>query len=117
MGSMKGILSLTVDRRPQGPAILRVEGSVDLSTLKQFETAFQGVADVPYVVVDMAQMTYISSGGLGVLVKAKTDRARKKGDVVLVRPQTPVLNILKVLGLMDLFRVASSVEEALHIRD
>ena len=114
---MKGILSLTADRRPQGPAILRVEGSVDLSTLKQFEAAIQGIADVSYVVFDLALMTYISSGGLSLLVKAKSDRAPRKGDVVLVRPQTSVLNILKILGLMDLFRIASSVEEALHIRD
>ena len=117
MGSMKGVLSLTVERRPQGPAILRIEGSVDLSTLKQFEATLQGIADVSYVVVDLALMSYISSGGFSLLIKAKTERARQKGDVVLVRPQNSVLNILKILGLMDLFRIASSVDEALHVRD
>jgi len=31
-----------------------------------------------------------------------------------VRPQTPILNILKILGLTEVFRIASSVEEGLH---
>jgi anti-anti-sigma factor len=114
---MKGILALTADRRPQGQAVLRVEGSVDLSTLKQFEGAVQGLDGAAHLVVDLAHMTYISSGGLSVLIKAKSDRARKKGDVVLVRPQTSILNILTILGLVDFFRLASSVEEALHVRD
>ena len=45
---------------------------------------------------------------------AKTEREKRKGDVVLVRPQTPIVNIMKILGLFDVFRVCSSVEEALH---
>ena len=112
---MKGQLSLTVVPQPFGKAVLRVEGSVDLATFKPFEAAFQEFAKqkVRYIVVDMAQLTYMASSGFGVLIKAKTDCAQAKGDVVLVRPQTAILNILSVLGMMDLFRIASSVEEAL----
>jgi anti-anti-sigma factor len=113
---MKGKLSLSVGRRSEGKAILRVEGSVDPSTFKQFEATFRWLnrQGILYVVVDMSRMTYISSAGLSLLVKAKTERARKKGDVVLVRPQTPLVNIMKILGLTDVFRIASSVEEALQ---
>ena len=114
---MKGTLSLTLDRKPQGQAVHRVEGSVDGATFKQFESAFEGLKDVLYVVVDMARLAYMSSSGFSLLIKAKSDRANGKGDVVLVRPQTPILNILKILNLQDLFRVASSVDEALHVRD
>lgn len=112
---MKEQLKLSLGRGPQGQAILHVEGAVDLHTFKQFEAAFRSFDEqrLNYLVVDLALMTYITSSGLGLLIKAKAERVQKDGDVVLVRPQTSVLNILKVLGLMDLFRVASSVEEAL----
>ena len=112
---MKGKLTLAVGRRPDGKAILRVEGSVDPSTFKKFEATFRWLnkQGLRYVVVEMSRMTYISSSGLSLLVKAKTERAKKKGDVVLVRPQTPVINILRIIGLLDVFRIASSVEEAL----
>jgi anti-anti-sigma factor len=113
---MKAKLILAVGRRSEGRAVLRVEGSVDPSTFKQFVATWRWLnrEGIRYVVVDLARMTYISSSGLSMLVKAKTDRMKKKGgDVVLVRPQTPVVNILRILGLMKVFRVVSSVDEAL----
>jgi anti-sigma B factor antagonist len=112
---MKGQLALTVTPRPPGKAILRAEGSIDLATFKPFETAFRDfdAQGVRYVVVDMAGLTYMASSGFGLLIKAKTEYAKSGGDVVLVRPQTAIVNILTVLGLVDFFRIASSVEEAL----
>jgi anti-anti-sigma factor len=114
--SPKGKLTLNVRRRPQGRAILRVEGSIDHVTFKQFESAFRWFdkQEIRYLVVDMALLTYISSSALSLLIKVKTEYAKHKGDVVLVRPQTPIINIMRVMGLMDLFRIASSAEEAFH---
>ena len=113
---MKGKLTLAVGRRSEGKAVLRVEGSIDPTTFKQFESTFRWLNNqgLRYVVVEMARLTYISSSGLSLLVKAKTEWSKRKGDVVLVRPQTPIVNIMKILGLLDVFRVASSIEEALH---
>jgi anti-sigma B factor antagonist len=115
---MKGKLTLAVGRRDGGKAVLRVEGSVDPSTFKQFEATFRWLnkQGILHVVVDMARLTYISSSGLSLLVKAKTERTKgkRKGDVVLVRPQTPIVNIMKILGLTSVFRIVSSVDEALH---
>ena len=116
---MKGILSLSADQRPQGAGVLKIHGSVDASTIKPFEAAFLRFqeAGIRTIVLDMALMEYINSAGLSLIIKAKTECAKQKGDVILVRPQTPILNILKMMGLTDLFRVASSVEEALYPPD
>lgn len=113
--SPKGKLSISVRRRPQGRAVLKLEGSVDPSTFKQVESAFRWFdkQGIRFVAVDMALLTYISSAAFSLLIKVKTDYAKEGGDVVLVRPQTPIINIMRVLGLMDLFRIASSPEEAL----
>jgi anti-anti-sigma factor len=111
----KGKLSLTVRRRPQGKAVLRCEGSVDPTTYKQFESAFRWCdkQGIHYVALDLSLLTYISSAALSLLIKVKAENEKRKGDLVLVRPQTPIVNIMRVLGLMDVFRVASSPEEAL----
>jgi len=109
-------LTLAVGRRSEKVAVLRVEGSVDPSTFKQFEATFRWLnkQGIVYVVIEMSRMTYISSSGLSLLVKAKTERSRRKGgEVVLVRPQTAVLNIMKILGLTKVFRTVSSVDEAM----
>lgn len=113
---MKGTLTLSLGKSPEGAGILKIEGSVDGLTIKQFEAAVKRFAEqgIRVIAVDMSKMDYINSAGLGLLIKTKSEASQHKGDVVLVRPQTSVLNILKVIGLMDFFRVASSVEEALH---
>ena len=110
-----GRLVMNVTRRPPGQAVLRIEGSIDPSTFKQFESAFAWCDkhNIHYLAVDMALLSYISSAALSLLIKAKSDYAKQKGDVVLVRPQTAILNVMKILGLTDLLRIASSVEEAL----
>jgi len=115
---MKGKLTLTIEERPDAKGVLRVEGSVDPGTLKDFEAAFKQIdkLGIKHIVVDVERMTYISSAGLSVLVNAKVDRVQKHGDVVLVKPQPPVANVLDIL-LKGVFRLASSVEEALHLRD
>ena len=73
---MKGQLLLTVVPQPFGKVVLRVEGSVDLATLKPFEAAFLDFdkQKIRYIVVDMAQLTYMASSGFGILIKAKADR-------------------------------------------
>jgi len=96
--------------------VLRLDGSIDPNTFKKFQAAFSWLnrQGILVIAVDMAKLTYISSSGLSLLVKAQTERLKRKGGVILVRPQTPILNILKILGLTEVFRIASSVEEALH---
>jgi anti-anti-sigma factor len=112
---VKEQLNLSMERRPQGQAVIRVEGSVDIATIKRFEAAFKWFDEqrLAYLVVDMTRLTYLSSSGFGLLIKAKSVCAGQKGDVVLVSPQKAILDVLKLLGLIDHFRIASSVEEAL----
>ncbi|HEX7901783.1 MAG TPA: STAS domain-containing protein [Planctomycetota bacterium] len=112
---MKEPLKVSTARHPQGQAVIRIEGSVDLSTFKRFEAAFRWFDEqkLAYLVVDMTLLSYMASSGFGLLIKAKSDCAAKKGDVVLVRPPPVILDVLKLLGLISLFRVAASVEEAL----
>lgn len=111
---MKGKLVVTIEQRPEGKGILTVEGSVDPGTIKEFEAAFKQLdkMNIRHIVVDVAKMTYISSAGLSILVNAKVDRVQKAGDIVLVRPQSSVLNVLDIL-LKNVFRIASSIDEAL----
>jgi len=113
---MKGRLTLAVGQRSERKAVLRLDGSIDPTTYKQFESTVRWLnrKGMLVVAVDMAKLTYISSAGLSLLVKAQTERLKKKGGVVLVRPQTPILNILKILGLTEVFRIASSIDEAFH---
>src|SRR5271169_5158007 len=66
----------------------------------------------PSVVVDLAGLESIGYSGLSVLLRVQKWTRRSGGDLPLAAPQQPVRRILEATGLIDVFAVYHSVEEA-----
>jgi anti-sigma B factor antagonist len=66
----------------------------------------------PSVIVDLAGLDGIGYSGLSVLLRVRKWTRRSGGDLPLAAPQQPVRQILEATGLIDVFSVYSSVEEA-----
>ena len=66
----------------------------------------------PSVIVDLAGLDGIGYSGLSVLLRVQKWTRRSGGDLSLAAPQQPVRRILEISGLIDVFSVYSSVEEA-----
>ncbi len=66
----------------------------------------------PSVIVDLAGLEGISYSGLSVLLRIRKWTRRSGGDLPLAAPQQPVRRILEATGLIDVFSVYPSVEEA-----
>jgi anti-sigma B factor antagonist len=66
----------------------------------------------PSVIVDLAGLEGIGYSGLAVLLRARKWTRRNAGDLPLAAPQPPVRRILEATGLIDVFSVYRSVEEA-----
>ena len=69
-----------------------------------------------HLIVDMKDVTFIDSSGLGALVSAlKTlKRSSASGDVRLARVQAPVVSLLEIIRLNRVFTSYSSVEQAIE---
>ena len=67
------------------------------------------------LVVDLEEITFIDSSGLGALVSAlKTlKRSNGPGDVRLARVQPPVVSLLEIIRLNRVFTSYPSVEQAI----
>jgi anti-sigma B factor antagonist len=65
-----------------------------------------------WVIVDLADLEGIGYGGLSVLLRVRKWIQRSGGELSLAAPQPPVRQILKTTGLIDVFSVYPSVEEA-----
>ena len=68
----------------------------------------------PSVIVDLAGLEGIGYSGLSVLLRVRKWTRRNGGDLPLAAPRPPVRRILEVTGLIDVFAVYPSVEEAAH---
>jgi len=67
-----------------------------------------------WVIVDLAGLDCIDTAGLGVLVRVLKRARRSGGDLPLAAPQDVVRKLLTATGLIDVFSVYPSVEQAVR---
>lgn len=63
-------------------------------------------------VVDMAQLKFINSSGLGMLLTCLLKSRKNRGDLVLANVPEQVSNLLNITKLNSVFTIAESVNEA-----
>ncbi|HET6427091.1 MAG TPA: STAS domain-containing protein [Phycisphaerae bacterium] len=105
---------LTVQRRDRA-AVLKVSGSVSLTEAEPLrEQIDQLVAEqVPVIVLDVSEMDFICSLGLGAIIAGHLKCRHHCGQIKIVRPSGPVRELLETTRLTKLFGLYDSVEDAL----
>lgn len=111
----RGEFELTVTGNADGVTI-SVHGEVDVYTAPRLrERLLQFETSGTFVVLDIANMSFIDSTGLGVIAAA-TKRIRSEGgDLVLRQPTNDTRKVLKLTGLDQIVRIerdAASVDGA-----
>jgi len=69
--------------------------------------------DKPQVLIDLGDVSYVSSGPLGVLTAVERDVAERKGRLVFCALNAYVLETFRAAGLLRLFEVHENCEEAI----
>ena len=95
-------MSLTVDTTIDGARrTVRVVGEVDVSNADQLRSTLdEGLsAGETDLVVDLAEVPYIDSTGIGVLVGAAHRAAEKGVRLEVARPQRNVARVFGMLGV------------------
>ena len=73
------------------------------------------VHEAAWWVLDLGSLQYISSMGLRSLMRAEKRLHERHGGVVLVGLTTPIRHVLEMVGLLDHFRAAESVDAAVEL--
>ncbi|MFW6061300.1 MAG: STAS domain-containing protein [Planctomycetota bacterium] len=71
-----------------------------------------GDAPVRGVIVDLANIKYLSSAGLAAIFALRKSVADGRGEVVLARPTPSILRLLRTANLGSLVPLATTLEEA-----
>ena len=102
---------------PQGGVVvIHVSGSVDHVHYYQVEEAIQTQLDRKQMrlVVNLSDLTYISSAGINTLGHAVSQYEKVKGQICYVRPaNTAQWHFFTTIGVDQIFPWAASVEEAI----
>ncbi|HMJ70997.1 MAG TPA: STAS domain-containing protein [Cyclobacteriaceae bacterium] len=70
---------------------------------------------VPTCIIDISDLRYINSSGIGVLITILTKFRNKGGDVYLMKPSDSVKKLLVITKLNAIFHIVESEEEAIGL--
>lgn len=94
--------------RENGEVIVRPRGDLDAASAPELERAIQGLLDAREVkrwTFDLAEVEYLDSSGLGMLVRT-LKRLRERGvEMALARPQLAVQRVLALTRLDRIFQI------------
>jgi len=83
-----------------------VGGRLDAVTSVQFDSEVSGVPEtVKNLVFDFAQLDFISSAGLRVIVNAYKTMKGRGGGVKVLNANSTVMNVLKLTGLASVIGI------------
>ena len=109
-------IDLTIDARVEGDwDVVVVRGEVDLYTSPTLRAAIERSLDrgARRVLVDLRDVGFMDSSGLGVLVGGLKKVRAHQGSLSLVCTQDRLLKIFRITGLAKVFVIHSSVDAAL----
>jgi anti-sigma B factor antagonist len=97
-------------------SVLYLKGFLDAHTAPQFEKELQRLIKDGRVriVVNMKELDYISSAGLGVIMGFIEEVREKKGDIKMSNLSDKVYRVFDLLGFPALYEILKSEEEALN---
>jgi anti-anti-sigma factor len=95
-------------------SVVTVQGRVDAAAAPNLESQLQATlarGDV-HIVVDMSDVSYISSSGLKVLLAALRQARRGQGQLILCSLQPQVTAIVEMIGFDQVFPIAPDLAAA-----
>lgn len=98
-----GITVLTLSGRMMGPP-----GTAQLH--KRVKSQIK--KEMPWIVIDMGNVDWLNSKGIGTLISCLTSCRNAGGDMVVARPEKKVKSIFMVSQVVKLFDSYADVEKA-----
>ncbi len=95
--------------------IINISGEVDLYNVSELKKALFGVTDGQNqsVIVDMENVNYMDSSGIGALVAGMKKMKAHNGKFALMNIHDDVLNILKLATLDKFFTIYENEDEVI----
>ena len=99
-----------------GHVVVALDGELDVTGAGSVMAVLAAaVARDPRIIVDLAALEFIDCCALGVLGQVRAQARQAGGDLLLAAPRGLVRRILALTGLIDVFSVYASVEDAVRI--
>lgn len=109
-------MDVSVTSRQSGDrTVIEVKGEIDVYTAPALREEISSLVDAEHttIVVDLSQVSFMDSTGLGVLVGALKKVRTLGGDLSLVINEEKILKVFRITALTQVFSIHPTLEEAL----
>jgi anti-sigma B factor antagonist len=113
-GEIDEVVRFEVVDHGDAARVVHVVGEIDTLTAPVLRTRLdEHLSEVPLLVLDLTEVTFLGSAGLAVLVAARDEADRHNHRFRLVPGSRIVVRALEATGLLTLFELADTAEDAL----
>ena len=96
-------------------SLCRPSGEIDAYTVDQFRDALSSLATVSKLLIDLSDVPFMDSAGLGALIGSIRKAGENDGHIVVSCGRESLLGLLKTTGFDQIVTVTESVNEALDV--
>src|SRR6266496_1292886 len=95
-------------------AVVHISGEVDLATCPQLRDVLAELVDrgVHHLIVDLEQVSFLDSSGIGVLIGVLRRLREHGGSLHLTAPRPHVRRVLELTGITTLLPTYATLDEA-----
>jgi len=107
-------MELHVSELDKNITLIKLNGRLDIVGVNQIETKFAGYCsgENMRVIVDMSEVSFLSSIGIRLLVTNAKSLKSRSGKMVLMNPTPDVMNVLEITDIPAIIPVYSKLESA-----
>ena len=107
-------MKLTIEERADGIERIILAGRLDNSGAEQIKTHFSEItaARPALIVVDLAEVPFLSSIGIRLLLVNAKALKQQGGRMVIARPQPMVQEVLEIVGMNSMIPVHTDLDSA-----
>ena len=107
---------LKMEQRHVGAAaVVKISGSAGMEEAEFLRRELEALAgqQIPLAILDLSDMSFISSLGLGAIISMHLKSRHHGGKIAIVHPQPAVLNVLETTRLTQLFPIFATIDAAI----
>jgi anti-sigma B factor antagonist len=107
-------MDLTTSVRDNGITVLKLSGRMDIEGTGKIDLKLNVATteERAYLIADLSDVDFMSSIGIGALVRVAKAVRRRGGNLVLLNPQPIVRLVLEKTGIPELMSIHDTVEAA-----
>lgn len=107
-------LQIRIDPAINGNQKVALGGRLDTHSFDELDRRLAPVlaSDIQSLVLDLAELEYISSAGVRSIFKARKALAARSGKVLVLNPQPQIKKVFDVVKAVPLNEIFTSTEEA-----